>query len=670
MAYGVKYRLQFYDRFSNLIKVDILQDGYIGSLIELTKFGPDPVKINWFGEDKHSTIYGSECHIELVATTPSQYHEFWQATPREYWVKVYIGAQIYWQGYIDPDLYEEPFITEPYIVTIHASDCLGELKETPFPGIESDTYKYDVIHYITTCLREGGTTLPVYACCNITSDLPDRFFDDTQIDYRILRDEDGEWMNCYDIIHYILISIGCRIFQWKNVWWIERIDYKINDDINYAKYDYDGSWINNDDFTVTTSLTGNDGSPLCVFKEGATLTIDPPWKSITIKISNEERINILRFRNLDGKFRDSEFLNNNALKWWDTSYVHGQMSHATGTDYLTIIENFNYSSGIAAYGGIYNIHSQEYAEIDGGRMDDSPKSQCIAFKQTIRARGMSSLYGTVTNCWLATEIRVRCSNAQLDSNNYIIDGGGDLYFSYREETESWVQTGSFPTSYRYLIKLEDMGDWVTDEMETAQLKVDPSYTGKIYPVLYIHGLHSLYGTNVYHQIQQAKLQLLDEGEDHEREWVIDTYLKHKEANTVEVYFDNFNYPVKYKDNAEWFSRFEFMKGDGSYARLFYVDYPTVPIGLGLMDWLGIMYFNNHKQAMRRLRGELVSDAVTGYGMNKTIKYNSRYYIPNGCEWDVKNGFWNGEWIQLYDPDTVDTADYDADDFYSGDFWAM
>ena len=50
MAYGVKYRLEFSDVLGNGKKIEILKDGYSGSVLPL--IGTDePLSIKWDGDD-------------------------------------------------------------------------------------------------------------------------------------------------------------------------------------------------------------------------------------------------------------------------------------------------------------------------------------------------------------------------------------------------------------------------------------------------------------------------------------------------------------------------------------------------------------------------------------------------------------------------------------------
>ena len=83
MAYGIKYRLEFSDENLKGKKVEILKDGYSGSVLSLTG-AEEPVVITWDSNDNiYSPIKGSTCTINLFDTDSSAYDNFYEADERE-----------------------------------------------------------------------------------------------------------------------------------------------------------------------------------------------------------------------------------------------------------------------------------------------------------------------------------------------------------------------------------------------------------------------------------------------------------------------------------------------------------------------------------------------------------------------------------------------------------
>ena len=100
MAYGVKFRLEFTDDNLKDKKVEILKDGYTGSVLALVGT-ENPVEISWDQDDDfYNPIIGSTCTLNLYVTDSTNYDDFYTSDEREYKVKVsYKDASDVYQTY-------------------------------------------------------------------------------------------------------------------------------------------------------------------------------------------------------------------------------------------------------------------------------------------------------------------------------------------------------------------------------------------------------------------------------------------------------------------------------------------------------------------------------------------------------------------------------------------
>jgi len=238
MAYGNKYYLEFYDRFSNLFKIYISQEGYTGAVIDVVGGGL-PLSIHWLGEgdSKYSVVKGSTCEFSIISETDQAYLSMFTGTARDFRLRVSKGSDLIWQGHIDPDSYKEPFLQPPYVSTIHASDGLGELKNIKFPKPDSTkyyTFEQPIIYFIAEILKQTGSLLSIYVANDVsfTGASPARCFDAVHVSHKTFRDEDNEFESCYDVLEKILKSLGSRISQYNGEWYIERIDQKRSDTVD------------------------------------------------------------------------------------------------------------------------------------------------------------------------------------------------------------------------------------------------------------------------------------------------------------------------------------------------------------------------------------------------------------------------------------------------------
>ena len=132
MAYGVKFRLEFSDDNLKGKKIEILKDGYTGTVYDLVGTN-DPLQIIWEQDDDfYNPIIGSTCQINLFVTDDTNYDDFYTADEREYKVKISYkdsldAYQTYWEGWLLIDQFQEAVTSTPYPITLTAYDGLGSL---------------------------------------------------------------------------------------------------------------------------------------------------------------------------------------------------------------------------------------------------------------------------------------------------------------------------------------------------------------------------------------------------------------------------------------------------------------------------------------------------------------------------------------------------------------
>ena len=132
MAYGVKFRLEFSDVLGNGKKIEILQDGYTGSVLDLVGTD-DPLEITWDQDDNfYNPIIGSTCQINLFVTDDTNYDDFYDADEREYKIKISYkdsldAYQTYWEGWLLVDQFQESVTTTPFQIALRGYDGLGSL---------------------------------------------------------------------------------------------------------------------------------------------------------------------------------------------------------------------------------------------------------------------------------------------------------------------------------------------------------------------------------------------------------------------------------------------------------------------------------------------------------------------------------------------------------------
>lgn len=171
MAYGVKYRLDFSDLKENKKRLEILKDGYSGSVLPMVGAG-EPIEITWNVDDNiYSPIIGSRATVNLLVTDSVSYDNFYEFDEREYQVKLsyWDGAayQTYWIGWLTVDSFTESITSTPYQISLSALDGLGTLSKYETPMYDSGSSEpiqraKPPINYFADILANLGLGLSIY----------------------------------------------------------------------------------------------------------------------------------------------------------------------------------------------------------------------------------------------------------------------------------------------------------------------------------------------------------------------------------------------------------------------------------------------------------------------------------------------------------------------------
>ena len=207
MAYGVKYRFQLESYNKTVYRVDVLEDGYSGSIMT-RPLGKAPV----IRLQESDPLRSSSCDLVLECQTDGEYVDLYTTDPFQYKVEVYWlngnSVTSIWRGYVATEIYSEPDIAPPYDVKITATDGLGILKEYTF---EADGVKLIRTH-ICDLLEKAGDPSPMFYYATSLrkyGGTVTNFLDDANIDLDYMAGK-----SCYDVLKTILESLRTILCQW------------------------------------------------------------------------------------------------------------------------------------------------------------------------------------------------------------------------------------------------------------------------------------------------------------------------------------------------------------------------------------------------------------------------------------------------------------------------
>ena len=383
MAYGTKYRLDFSDTEGNKRRLDILQKNYDGYIYPLIGTG-SPASIKWEQDnDFYDPIIASNCEINLIQTDSVTYEEFYDFDEREFLVRLYYSEtrvpywedenenweaanqtwdllgqgynpadewqnvnvvwdanngvweggtivdnyQLFWQGFLIQDTYQQKLSAAPFNVSFKAVDGLGLLKGIEFPiAPNNDVTLWECLH---ECLFETGFEADIYVKTNLKEENATAIinvFEDVIVNSSTYTDENTYKFSAAEVLYSILTGFNCRIFQANGQWVIiNNADITTLSAITYRRYNYLGVYQSNNILGEIVFIP-SDALPIGddLLKETSGGLIE-----VSNTISLDRQLNYIPNGNFEDDFTnwvyDSEFvsIDTNGIKGYKSAKILG-----------------------------------------------------------------------------------------------------------------------------------------------------------------------------------------------------------------------------------------------------------------------------------------------------------------------------------------------------------
>lgn len=231
MAYGLRYELTQKLRDNTNLTVNIYDDGYTGSsyIYTATQISITP---NSSEEDPIGTIISSQLNVSFIVSTNDDYTNFpdlLSYNDVEYYVEVNVNGAILWKGFLFNDYINVGFVTGYQEVNIVCIDGLSFLKDIVYQSNENINAPTPLLNIIAEALVKipYKNASSLYSCISyfaagmynrgISTD--NETFSQT---YQYRRDY--VTLDYYTILENIILSFGCRLFQYNGDFYIMPIN--------------------------------------------------------------------------------------------------------------------------------------------------------------------------------------------------------------------------------------------------------------------------------------------------------------------------------------------------------------------------------------------------------------------------------------------------------------
>lgn len=214
MAFATKYRCEFTDINGIDWKIDIQEDSYAGA-VNTMEASDNPLEIEFLtlsDELLFTPIKGSTAKLDVICSTNFQYIDLYSEENMQFKMIVYKNGIMYWQGWVTSD-YTEPYDPVPYVVSIHAADGLGLLKNIAFKDGEDyytgREYEHTILLNILSLIGYDQFTEFV----NLYEDLMADADDDSPMEQILIDQDVFKGLVCYNVVEEILKKYNAVIRQ-------------------------------------------------------------------------------------------------------------------------------------------------------------------------------------------------------------------------------------------------------------------------------------------------------------------------------------------------------------------------------------------------------------------------------------------------------------------------
>ena len=322
--------------------------------------GKTPLIMKWHGE-QYDHLLTSSITFQVLVENDEQRSYLDQQLLKKHYCMVRKNGKIIWLGKLFPQFFVEPYRQYPYVISMDASDQLGQFKEyrmllTDFPEpFNRNEPRYNLMDIMNILLTEkyfnplgelpsAPRILNFYSRLWVNSE--EYLFEDMHIDPLLWVDDKDQYTNKKDIIESILAPLHMKLFQWEGEWWLISKDaWWDKGSFTYQKYELNRE-------NGYTRLSGKFGTELDAdiidlyekqyisypnnkqVYNNAEQSYLPAWQVLIIEHDFQKNMNLIpAFANKTGSFYDGN------------NYTHLEfgVSYNTGGDWTTDLRHWNYS---------------------------------------------------------------------------------------------------------------------------------------------------------------------------------------------------------------------------------------------------------------------------------------------------------------------------------------
>lgn len=285
MAYNPKYVLKYCNVNGKSLRIEILEDGYIGqaflivnqdkkvtnhddkyimvnidgeyqegrdeNLIEGTS-NPFSLQYSLDKEGKQVSIMTTVANMSFWADELFNIDELLTSDETALKTRFFLDDALVWEGFVVPDFFSEE-IAEYRQVNLTSSDRIGILKDVKYPIDSTNDQIKSFFDILNKCLKLTGLDLGFDILADFTCDEWEvqnnlSAFHRTYVSELRFNKSETEVLKCYEVIQSIMNQFNCFIVQNAGKWCIYNKDQLEKGNGTVLSFNSDGSFVSSSSF--------------------------------------------------------------------------------------------------------------------------------------------------------------------------------------------------------------------------------------------------------------------------------------------------------------------------------------------------------------------------------------------------------------------------------------
>lgn len=258
MAYGVKYSGSIASADGSTYTVEILKNGFSGSVTPIVLAKP-VATVRWGqqGDEIYTPLRPSSAEILVFDKLKVVQQDIFNADEEMFRLRIKKGSSVYWIGKIITDGFEDSLNLAPQSTKITAIDGLGQLEGLSF----DDTTRVSIVQCVADLLDKLGLDLNIRFASNwftpgiLASEDPL-----AQICAERLaeRSDQDELLSSKEVLEEYLLRYGLQLHQSGGIWRVTQRELLGDSGFTYYEYDKDGTFVTSDVEIPAVTMTEND----------------------------------------------------------------------------------------------------------------------------------------------------------------------------------------------------------------------------------------------------------------------------------------------------------------------------------------------------------------------------------------------------------------------------